>query len=43
VHKVPFCAGDTTQIFRIVGKIPPTRTVLVVDPPYKRCDEEFVR
>ncbi|KAI0056764.1 S-adenosyl-L-methionine-dependent methyltransferase [Artomyces pyxidatus] len=38
-----FRAGDAANIFQVVSDFPADRTVLVIDPPRKGCDEKFIR
>lgn len=40
-----FIAADANQLFEAVGKskFPPEETVVVIDPPRKGCDENFIR
>ncbi|KDQ51329.1 hypothetical protein JAAARDRAFT_41178 [Jaapia argillacea MUCL 33604] len=40
--KITFRAGDAVDIFSVVGDFPPAKTVLLIDPPRKGCDEKFV-
>ena len=42
-EKCTFRAGDAADIFAAVGEFPPDKTVLVIDPPRKGCDENFIR
>jgi len=41
--KITFRAGDAADIFATVGEFPPERTVLLIDPPRKGCDDNFIR
>ncbi|KAK7057872.1 S-adenosyl-L-methionine-dependent methyltransferase [Favolaschia claudopus] len=41
--KISFRAGDAADIFRTVGDFPQDRTVLLIDPPRKGCDEPFIK
>jgi tRNA (uracil-5-)-methyltransferase len=41
--KCSFRAGDAADIFAAVAEFPPDKTVLVIDPPRKGCDENFIR
>ncbi|GLB35552.1 putative methyltransferase [Lyophyllum shimeji] len=41
--KITFRAGDAADIFKVVGEFPPERTVLLIDPPRKGCDDNFIR
>jgi tRNA (uracil-5-)-methyltransferase len=43
VAKCTFRAGDAADIFATVGEFPADRTVLVIDPPRKGCDDNFIR
>jgi len=38
---VPF-AGDAANIFAAVSDFSPQRTALIIDPPRKGCDENFI-
>jgi tRNA (uracil-5-)-methyltransferase len=40
--KVSFRAGTASQIFAAVQDFPASNTVVVIDPPRKGCDEEFI-
>ncbi|KAG6900364.1 hypothetical protein C0993_011995 [Termitomyces sp. T159_Od127] len=42
-EKISFRAGDAADIFATVSDFPPDRTVLVIDPPRKGCDDNFIR
>lgn len=42
-EKISFRAGDAADIFATVGDFPPEKTVLVIDPPRKGCDDNFIR
>ncbi|KAG6888915.1 hypothetical protein C0992_007102 [Termitomyces sp. T32_za158] len=42
-EKISFRAGDAADIFATVGDFPPGKTVLVIDPPRKGCDDNFIR
>lgn len=37
-----FTAGTASAIFANVGGFPPARTAVVIDPPRKGCDEQFL-
>ncbi|KAH7103195.1 S-adenosyl-L-methionine-dependent methyltransferase [Auriculariales sp. MPI-PUGE-AT-0066] len=37
-----FTAGTASAIFESVGAFPPARTAVVIDPPRKGCDEQFL-
>jgi tRNA (uracil-5-)-methyltransferase len=37
-----FRAGDAANIFDVVADFPPERTALVIDPPRKGCDVNFI-
>lgn len=41
--KITFRAGDAAHIFETVPDFPPESTVLVIDPPRKGCDENFIQ
>ncbi|KAF9491625.1 tRNA methyltransferase [Pleurotus eryngii] len=41
--KCTFRAGDAANIFATVKSFPPGETVLIIDPPRKGCDENFIR
>jgi tRNA (uracil-5-)-methyltransferase len=41
--KISFLSGDASQIFAKVQNFPRDKTVLVIDPPRKGCDEPFLR
>jgi tRNA (uracil-5-)-methyltransferase len=40
--KCTFRAGDAANIFATVKDFPPDHTVLVIDPPRKGCDDNFI-
>ncbi|KAF8883823.1 S-adenosyl-L-methionine-dependent methyltransferase [Infundibulicybe gibba] len=42
-EKCTFRSGDAANIFSSVGEFPPDRTVLVIDPPRKGCDDKFIK
>ncbi|KAG5352662.1 hypothetical protein J132_07753 [Termitomyces sp. J132] len=42
-QKIFFRAGDAADIFATVGDFPPEQTVLLIDPPRKGCDDNFIR
>lgn len=42
-NKITFRAGDAADIFATVGEFPPDKTVLLIDPPRKGCDDKFIR
>ncbi|KAF8228593.1 S-adenosyl-L-methionine-dependent methyltransferase [Tricholoma matsutake] len=42
-EKCTFRAGDAADIFAAVSEFPPDKTVLVIDPPRKGCDDNFIR
>ncbi|KAG6902678.1 hypothetical protein C0995_013370 [Termitomyces sp. Mi166 len=42
-EKISFRAGDAADIFATVDDFPPEKTVLVIDPPRKGCDDNFIR
>lgn len=41
--KCTFRAGDAANIFATVKSFPPEETVLIIDPPRKGCDDNFIR
>ncbi|RDB19521.1 tRNA (uracil(54)-C(5))-methyltransferase [Hypsizygus marmoreus] len=41
--KITFRAGDAADIFATVGEFPPDKTVLLIDPPRKGCDDNFIK
>ncbi|KAF4566526.1 tRNA(m5U54)methyltransferase [Pleurotus pulmonarius] len=41
--KCTFRAGDAADIFATVKSFPAEETVLIIDPPRKGCDENFIR
>ncbi|KAF9235845.1 S-adenosyl-L-methionine-dependent methyltransferase [Melanogaster broomeanus] len=40
--KCTFRAGDAANIFSVVGDFPREHTALIIDPPRKGCDENFI-
>lgn len=40
---ISFLAGDAANIFDVVRSFPPSRTVVLIDPPRKGCDEAFIK
>ena len=40
--KCTFRAGDAADIFAAVPEFPPDHTALIIDPPRKGCDENFI-
>lgn len=40
--KLSFLPGTSSKIFEKVQDFPPSSTVVVIDPPRKGCDEEFI-
>jgi len=40
--KISFMSGDASDIFATVRDFPAERTVVVIDPPRKGCDETFI-
>lgn len=38
-----FRAGQAENIFEVVQDFPPEKTVVVIDPPRKGCDEKFIQ
>lgn len=41
-EKISFMSGDASDIFATVRDFPAERTVVVIDPPRKGCDEAFI-
>ncbi|KAF5386601.1 hypothetical protein D9615_002019 [Tricholomella constricta] len=41
--KITFRAGDAAAIFETVGEFPPDKTALLIDPPRKGCDDNFIQ
>ncbi|KIY43934.1 S-adenosyl-L-methionine-dependent methyltransferase [Fistulina hepatica ATCC 64428] len=41
--KCSFRAGDASNIFAAVKDFPPNETVVIIDPPRKGCDENFLK
>lgn len=41
-EKISFRAGDAANIFSTVTDFPPASTAVIVDPPRKGCDENFL-
>lgn len=41
--KITFRAGDAAAIFKTVGEFPPDKSVLLIDPPRKGCDDKFIQ
>ncbi|ETW78399.1 hypothetical protein HETIRDRAFT_68397 [Heterobasidion irregulare TC 32-1] len=37
-----FRAGDAANIFSVVSDFPPEKTVVIIDPPRKGCDDNFI-
>lgn len=42
-EKISFRAGDAADIFAAVQDFPPPETAVIVDPPRKGCDENFLK
>ncbi|KAG6824968.1 hypothetical protein H0H92_005287 [Tricholoma furcatifolium] len=42
-EKISFRAGDAADIFKTVGEFPPEKTALLIDPPRKGCDDNFIQ
>ncbi|KAL5535028.1 TRM2 [Sanghuangporus sanghuang] len=40
--RVTFRSGDAAHIFAAVPEFPPTETAVIIDPPRKGCDENFL-
>ena len=40
--QVNFRAGDAAHIFAAVSDFPPSETAVIIDPPRKGCDENFL-
>lgn len=40
--KISFRAGDAADIFSSVTEFPPAATAVIIDPPRKGCDENFL-
>lgn len=40
--RLEFLAGDATKIFETVGDFPPDKTAVIIDPPRKGSDEQFI-
>ncbi|KAF9078824.1 tRNA methyltransferase [Rhodocollybia butyracea] len=41
-EKMSFRKGDAAEIFKTVSEFPPDKTVMVIDPPRKGCDDPFI-
>lgn len=41
-EKMTFRKGDAAEIFKTVSDFPPEKTVMVIDPPRKGCDDLFI-
>ncbi|KAK7040752.1 tRNA(m5U54)methyltransferase [Paramarasmius palmivorus] len=41
-EKISFRSGDASDIFQTVSDFPPEKTVMVIDPPRKGCDDAFI-
>ncbi|KAJ4490224.1 tRNA methyltransferase [Lentinula aciculospora] len=42
-EKMSFRKGDAAEIFKTVSDFPPDKTVMVIDPPRKGCDDPFIK
>ena len=42
-NKICFMTGDASDIFATVRDFPAKKTVVIIDPPRKGCDEAFIR
>ncbi|KIK68582.1 hypothetical protein GYMLUDRAFT_36039 [Collybiopsis luxurians FD-317 M1] len=42
-EKMSFRKGDAAEIFKSVSDFPPEKTVMVIDPPRKGCDDPFIK
>ncbi|CAA7266427.1 unnamed protein product [Cyclocybe aegerita] len=42
-EKISFLSGEAQNIFAAVRDFPPERTIVVIDPPRKGCDELFLK
>ncbi|KAJ3715043.1 S-adenosyl-L-methionine-dependent methyltransferase [Lentinula raphanica] len=42
-EKMSFRKGDAAEIFKSVSDFPPDKTVMVIDPPRKGCDDPFIK
>jgi tRNA (uracil-5-)-methyltransferase len=42
-EKISFRKGDAAEIFKTVSDFPPEKTVMVIDPPRKGCDDPFIK
>ncbi|KAK1229120.1 tRNA(m5U54)methyltransferase [Marasmius sp. AFHP31] len=42
-EKISFRKGDASDIFQTVSEFPPEKTVMVIDPPRKGCDDAFIQ
>jgi len=42
-EKISFLSGEASNIFATVHDFPPERTVVVIDPPRKGCDDLFIK
>ncbi|KAG8913150.1 tRNA(m5U54)methyltransferase, partial [Tulasnella sp. 418] len=40
---ITFSAGKSESIFDSVSDFPPEKTVVIIDPPRKGCDKEFLK
>ncbi|KAF9269872.1 tRNA methyltransferase [Marasmius fiardii PR-910] len=42
-EKISFRKGDASDIFQTVSDFPPEKTVMIIDPPRKGCDDAFIQ
>lgn len=42
-EKMSFRKGDAAEIFKSVSDFPAEKTVMVIDPPRKGCDDPFIK
>lgn len=42
-EKISFRKGDASDIFQTVSEFPPEKTVMIIDPPRKGCDDAFIQ
>lgn len=43
IHNVEYLCGQSEQIFATLSHVDPERTVMIIDPPRKGCDESFLQ